>query len=332
MTKQAKSETPRAPRVRKPKAEAAVKPTVAGAVEYLPLAQVRPNPDQPRKLFERKALEELAASIHRNGLMQPITVRPVEGGYEIVAGERRYRAHCILAERGQSAADQPEGTIKAHVRVMDERTRDLEAIIENLERVDVTPMEEARAFQRVIASGLSEDELAQRLGKQTWRVRDRLRLLNLAPQFQKMFESGQLSAEAAYEISRLEREADQTKIVQMIGRGQLKGYNAVRAAVMAILDGLSQSDIFGGESEGEPSAPRVTTEEVETVNAMEAKVNRVADMIAAGWKDGECQIARKVSPDRARLMAEKLKAMRGHLLQMENDLRRAAAQGELLAA
>ena len=289
----------------------------------IPLDRMFPNPDQPRKKFEPTALVELAASIRSNGLLQPITVRPVEGKLEIVAGERRWRAHCLLAEQGEL----PGGVILAHVREMDVQQRDIEAIVENLSRADITPMEEARAFKRVLDTGMTEDELARKLGIQlVWRIRDRVRLLNLAPEFIKMFEGGYLSAEAVYEISRLERHADQTKIVQMIVRGQISGYKAVKAAVAAIIEGLAQQDIFGD------TGPRVTEDEVSTVNRMEAKVERVAEMVAAGWKDGECVIARKVSPDRARVMADRIKAIRSHLLQMENQLREAAAQGDLINA
>jgi ParB family transcriptional regulator, chromosome partitioning protein len=294
-------------------------------LKRIPLEQVAPNPDQPRKLFEQGKLMELAASIRNNGLLQPITVRPMpEGVYQIVAGERRWRAHVLLKEQGQL----PEGSILCHVRRMDDEQRDIEAIVENLARSDVTPMEEARAFKRLLDTGMTEEELAAKLGiQQIWRIRDRVRLLNLAPEFIKMFEGGHLTAEAVYEISRLERHADQTKVVQMIARGQLTGYKAVKAAVGAILDGLTQVDIFGSSE-----APKVTEAEVEVVNRMEQRIIRIADMVGSAWKDGECIIARKVSPDRARLMADKLRAMRSAVLTMENELRTAAAQGELIAA
>jgi ParB family chromosome partitioning protein len=255
--------------------------------------------------------------------MQPITVRPVKKGrFEIVAGERRFRAHQLLAEQGHL----PDGTILAHVRTMDDQQRNIEAIIENLSRADITPMEEARAFQLVLDTGMDAAELAAKLGiNQAWRITDRVRLLNLSPENTTLFEGGNLSAEAVYEISRLDRHDDQAKIVRMIGRGQLTGYKAIRAAVAAILDGLSQTDIFADE-------PRATEGEVETVNAMEAKVETVAKMVAAGFHENEVVVARKVAPDRARLMADKLGLIRKHCQQMETQLRMAAAQAELLAA
>lgn len=285
--------------------------------QSLPLALVRPNPDQPRKKFDAKGLDELAESIRVNRLMQPITVRPIGDEYQIVMGERRWRAHCLLQERGLL----PTATIDAHIREMDEIQRDVEAIVENFAREGITPMEEARAFKRMIDAGMTVPELARRLGmQQAWRITDRLRLFNLAPEFMAMFEGGQLAAEAVYEISRLESHADQTRLVQAINRGQLSGYNAVRAAVAAIQDGLDQVDIFGA------GVVKASAEEVEVVRTMEAKVEKVAQLVSAGFKDGEVVVARKVSADRALKMAEQLKLIRTHVLLMENQLRRAAAQ------
>ena len=103
--------------------------------------------------------------------------------------------------------------------------------------------------------------IAKRLGmQQAWRITDRLRLFNLAPEFMAMFEGGQLAAEAVYEISRLENHADQTRVIQAINRGQLSGYNAVRAAVKAIQDaanspaGRDVQETIKGALNGDPTA------------------------------------------------------------------------------
>ncbi|MGE3646574.1 MAG: ParB/RepB/Spo0J family partition protein [Beijerinckiaceae bacterium] len=292
-------------------------------LKRLPLELIAPNPEQPRKLFDAKKLEELAQSIQSAGLKQPITVRPAgQGQYEIVMGERRYRAHKLLQDRGLLEG----GTILCHVRKMDDEQRDLEAIIENLQRADVTPLEEARAYQRMIEGGMSVEDLAQKIGVAAFRVRERTQLLNLAPVHLKLFESGNLDRQQAFEISRLENEADQTRIVQMIAKGQLTGWKAVRAAVEAIVEGKTQQDIFGD------SAPRVSDEEAEALNAMEAKIERMATLAAAGWKDGECVVATKVSPDRALTMADKIKHMRVALARMESQLRAATAEVQVVAA
>jgi ParB family chromosome partitioning protein len=287
----------------------------------IPLDRVRPDPSQPRKKFGPGELEDLAASIRQKGQLQSAIVRtdPELGAdrYMIVAGERRFRA---LKKIGAATID---ATVRDDI-APDEIN--IVQLIENLARADMTPMEEARAFKREIDRGLTEAELAAKLGiKQVWRIGDRLRLLNLAPDLIHLFESGNLSSEAVYEISRLTSHTDQHRIVKMIHRGQLSGYNAIRAAVMAIIEGLSQTDIFAG-------APKATQAETGTVRAMERRVEQVARMVQAGFDENQVVVARKVAPDRARLMADRLGLIRKHCLQMENQLRKAAAQGLLLAA
>lgn len=285
------------------------------------LSKIIPNPDQPRKLFDPKLIGELAESIRVNGLMQPITVRPRgDGSYEIVAGERRYRAHCHLRDTGHDTT-----TILCMVRKMDEVQRDIEAIIENLQRADIQPAEEARAYKRMLDAGFDLPALAAKLGVPAFRISERVQLLRLAPTYLKMFETGQIDRQVAFELSRLEREADQTKIVQMVARGQLTGWKAVRTAVETILGGMTQADIFGD------MAPAASDEDVATVNAMEAKIEKMLAMATAGFKDGECKVAQRVAPDRARLMADKIAALKKALTIMERDLRCAAAQAEIFS-
>jgi ParB family chromosome partitioning protein len=292
----------------------------------LRLSDITPNPDQPRKTFEPKALDELAASIRENGLLQPITVRPIrnhkedEPAFEIIAGERRWRAHCRLVELGH----EDFATVLCNVKDMDDLTRDIAAIIENLQRVDVRPIEEARAFQRMLDLGMAKEELAKKLGRQVWRIDERTRLLNLEPTLLHLYESGNLPQEAASEISRLHDHEAQRKIAKLVSSGALSGYKAIRTAVDAVIDAKTQADIFGD------AAPKVSEEDVQTINRMEAKIETMAKMAAAGWKDGECIVATKVSRDRARLMADKLKAMRDSLAHMERELRMAAAQADVV--
>jgi ParB family chromosome partitioning protein len=290
-------------------------------LRHLPIASIVPNPDQPRKTFEAKALRELASSIRENGLIQPITVRRLDDGtHMIVAGERRWRAHKLLEEQGHTT------TILCNVRVgMDDDTMSIEAVIENLQRVDVKPLEEARAFQRLLDSGYTAASLAKKLGiGQSWRITYRTRLLNLEPEIQTLLDGGAITLNAASEIAKLSP-LDQTRVTRRISSGQLRTDSEVGAAVQAILDKLSQADIFG-------DAGRPSEEEVATVNRMEAKIDAVAKMVAAGWKDGECVIIRKVDPGKAALLADQLAAIRKHLHTMEHDLRRVAAQAEILAA
>jgi ParB family chromosome partitioning protein len=295
--------------------------SAAIAVQHIPVDQIVPNADQPRKQFDPIALDELAASIKADGLMQPITVRPIAPDtYEIVGGERRWRAHKLLASRGDAA-----GTcVPCIVRYMDVQARDVTAIIENLLRVDVTPLEEAHAFDRLVKAGMTPEDIARRTGAQAQRIRQRLLLINLEPSIAKLLATGNLNKEAATEIARLPDKADQLRIVQMINRGQIGAWSSVKAAVDTALGVNATADIFGA------SAPPVSAQETATLNRLERKVDEIVAMVSSGFKDGECVIANRVNPDRARLMADKLQLIRGAVRTMERQLREVNAQAAIV--
>src|SRR5262249_47551111 len=144
------------------------------------LTAIRANPHQPRKTFDPIELDELAKSILVAGkLHQPIKVRPIapEGDvqFEIVMGERRYRAHRLLVEWGHTQFS----AIDARVEKMDDTEMAIQAIVENLQRSNVNPVEEALAFQDLIVRGMKDLEIAQLVGIATHRVRERLALVNL---------------------------------------------------------------------------------------------------------------------------------------------------------
>lgn len=282
----------------------------------LDLDAIIPNPDQPRKSFDDKSLNELADSIAKNGLLQPITVRPMgKDRYEIVAGERRYRAHCILRSRGIEQFK----TILCHIKRMDDHKRDIAAIIENLQRADVTPLEEANAFARLVATGMTAEDIADQVGAPLFRVRWRLQLLNLADDIRHLFASGNLGRQEAMEIARLPEHVDQHRILTLVRRGKLVGWKAVRNAVDALLDKGAQGGMFG-------PLPEASDDDLSTISGMERRIDSVAAMLGRGWKDGECTVASKVAPDRAGRMADKISAMMSALRIMERELRNSAAQ------
>lgn len=153
-------------------------------VRQLAINSVRPNPDQPRKLFDPEKLEELTASIRQHGVMQPLVVVEREGGYMIAAGERRWRA--------AQAAGLKE--VPALVRQLDPRQLAELSLIENLQREDLTGLEEAQAFSDLMnGHGYTQEALAERLGKSRSHVANTLRLLNLAPHEKKLLEQGKFS-------------------------------------------------------------------------------------------------------------------------------------------
>ena len=153
---------------------------------YLPISQVESCSSQPRKYFDEEALAELADSIREHGIIQPLTVRKLTSGYyQIIAGERRWRA-----ARLAGLSEVPAIVIEA-----DDRKAAELAMIENLQREDLNPMEEAAGFQSLIDNyHMTQEEAAQRVGKSRSAVTNALRLLSLAPSVAAMVEDGRLSA------------------------------------------------------------------------------------------------------------------------------------------
>ena len=158
-----------------------------GGVAALPVDEISPNPQQPRRRFDEERLKELAESIKQNGLLQPVVVTRVPGGgYHLLAGERRWRA----------ARSAGLGTIPAVIREAGTDGEQLAlALIENLQREDLTPIEEARAYHQLrVDMGLSQEDVAGRVGKDRSTVANALRLLQLPLGIQEWVDDGSLSA------------------------------------------------------------------------------------------------------------------------------------------
>lgn len=152
----------------------------------IPVARIRPNPNQPRQHFDPEALAELVHSLQTVGLLQPIVVRPAPGDqYEIVAGERRWRA----------AQDAGWTSVPALVRQTEDGDLLRDALLENLHRVQLNPLEEAAAYQQLLNDfGVTQEELADRLGRSRPHLTNTLRLLRLPPGVQRRVAAGVLSA------------------------------------------------------------------------------------------------------------------------------------------
>lgn len=170
----------------------------------LPLSKVEPRQEQPRERFDEAALQELADSIAQYGLIQPVTVRKLESGYyQIIAGERRWRA-----ARLAGLTELPVRVLKAD----DRRTAEL-ALVENLQRENLNPMEEARGYQTLMRDyGLTQEETARSVGRSRPAVANALRLLSLTPELTALVEEGKLSAGHARALlpiadARLQRQA-----------------------------------------------------------------------------------------------------------------------------
>ena len=182
-------------------------PVQAGdAVQLLPIRMVDPNAEQPRRSFDEEALKELAASIASVGVIQPIIVCPVGERYQIIAGERRYRASRMAGLE----------EIPAIVRDWDAQRRLEAALIENLQRDDLNAIEEAQGIRHLMQeSALTQEKVAERLGKSRSAVANLLRLLNLENSVQQLVIDGKLSAGHARALAGLEDKKRQVQLANL---------------------------------------------------------------------------------------------------------------------
>jgi ParB family chromosome partitioning protein len=183
----------------------------------LAIEKIKPNPYQPRKHFDKAALEELSASIRQYGVLQPINVRKIgSGGYELVAGERRLRASKMAELR----------EIPAIVVDIDDNDSAVLALIENLQREDLSFMEEAEGYFHLISEhGFTQEELAQKVGKNQSTIANKLRLLKLPPLVKKMITDNNLTERHARALLKLPDEQLQLKILKTVCE---KGLNVKR--------------------------------------------------------------------------------------------------------
>lgn len=190
--------------------------------KMVPLGEIRPDPNQPRKFFDEQAMTELTNSVNQKGVIQPILIRPNGKGYLLVCGERRYRAAKAVHE-----LDPSRRVIPAVIRELsDSEALDLQ-IIENLQRKDVHPMEEAVAFLSLSEVGKDIDEIAKRVGKSVYYVRQRIRLNALNENWQKAFFVGVISITDALKISMLSTDDQDTLYEDEVQHGKVgaQGYS-----------------------------------------------------------------------------------------------------------
>lgn len=268
------------------------------AVQQLSVASVRPNPNQPRKIFDEAGIADLALSIDRQGLLQPITVRPVaDGAYEIVAGERRWRAHCHLGRE----------TVPAVVRTMTDDEMADAAIVENLQRKDLQPIEEAMAYQARLDTGITVEELAERLGlKQAWRITERTALLKLLPELLEALRIGILSPSQATELSR-HPDNDQRILFGAIKGGKCETYAALRLVSQALFDRRNQTTMFTDTG----CKPKLQARAEERVTQRISKL--VAFVKASFDRDGQPDLAQHLPASKAESFAIELDLVERHI-------------------
>ena len=198
-------------------------PTVKqGEPMFVPISRIEPNPDQPRKDFDEKAMAELADSIREKGIIQPIIVeRKESGGFVIIAGERRYRAAKMIG------LEEVPVIIKNYGQ--DERLEI--ALIENIQRSDLNPIEEAEAYQKLIEMhNYTQDQVAKKVGKQRTTIANALRILKLPDEIKKQLSEGIITPGHARAILSLEDSIDQKELTQSIINEKLSVRDAEKLA------------------------------------------------------------------------------------------------------
>ncbi len=183
-----------------------------GRILYLPIVQIRPNPSQPRKIFESEGLRELSRSIEQYGILQPLTVRRVAGGYELVAGERRLRAARLagLTE------------VPCLLLAVDDVQSGMVALVENLQRRDLDYIEEAEGLSRLMQLyGLNQEQAAAKVGKSQSAVANKLRLLRHSGPVLSKLREYHLSERHARALLKLPGEEDRLSVIDVIVRQQL---------------------------------------------------------------------------------------------------------------
>ena len=186
---------------------------VGSEIIDIPLEKIIPNRSQPRKLFRDQELQELALSLKENGLLQPVVVRRIgDGSYELVAGERRWRAAKIAGLT----------SISALVKISNDEKSLVLALVENIQRQNLNSMEEARAYSRLISEfGLTQEQVGEAIGKDRSSVANIIRLVSLPSEVQKLIENQQIALGHAKILSGLSNGEDQISLAQKIVIGQL---------------------------------------------------------------------------------------------------------------
>jgi len=239
----------------------------------LPIEAIAPNPFQPRRDFAPRELEELTASIREKGLVQPVIVRPrAGGGFELVAGERRLRA-AKLAGLAQ---------IPAVVREVSDQDSLEMALVENIQRTDLNPVEEARAYHQLSAQfNLTQEDMAKKVGKDRSSVANTLRLLKLPERVLEWVETGRLSEGHARAILALESEKAMVSLAEKIMRDKLNVREAERLS-----QGMSSKVKKGKGPKAEIKDPHVRDLE----DTLKRKLGTKVRVLPRGGQKGKIEI------------------------------------------
>lgn len=236
------------------------------AVVSLPLTRIRPNPNQPRKFFDEDALNELSASIKEHGVIQPVIVEEGDGGYIIIAGERRCRAAGVAGLK----------EIPAIIRNYSEEKRVEVALIENVQRTDLNPIEEAVAYKSLMnITGKNQDEIAAKVGKNRSTVANALRLLRLPPTIQRSLEKGEITSGHARALLAIPDVTTQERVFNEI---IARGLSVREAEKIAAHTEKPAKPASPARQPAKPRDPHLIALEEEMIEKLGSKVNIDGDL------------------------------------------------------
>ncbi|HEX6309254.1 MAG TPA: ParB/RepB/Spo0J family partition protein [Longimicrobiales bacterium] len=244
--------------------EGAAQAAASGRATSVPVSSIVPNPYQPRREFSEEDLAELTASLRENGLLQPIVVRPAAGGavgkWELVAGERRWRASMRLGWK----------EIPAVIRDVDDRTLLVLALVENLQRAQLSPLEEAEGYQRLAEEfSLTQQQVADVVGRDRSTVANALRLLQLPPSVRQLLIDGRLTAGHARALLGL----DDDRRISDVARQAAEGQWSVRD-VEAHVKRAKQPGRPAPREKSREAAERMLEEELQRVFGTDVRIRR----------------------------------------------------------
>jgi ParB family transcriptional regulator, chromosome partitioning protein len=261
-------------------------PTVASGVSSsreVPVNAISPNPEQPRRSIDADELRQLSASIATHGLLQPVIVVESGTGYVLVAGERRWRAVTALGHE----------TISAVVRTANEQERLELALVENIQRSDLNALDEARAYRHLIEEfGLTQERVAERVGRSRPTVANTLRILETAPSVQQAVAEGNISGGHARALASLASQTEQEVVLATV---------VARALSVRQTEDLVQASRNGSEA-GRPAGLRVNDPDIQHMEAQLRDVLGTKVTIAPGRKGGRITISWYDDDDLGRLV------------------------------
>ena len=262
-----KSGSGAAPKKRTKKTSAAKTEDTEDRIIYVDINDIKPNSAQPRKNFDETKLAELAESIKTNGVIQPLIVRPGANGYELVAGERRWRASRIAGLK----------KVPCIVREFDDRQNAIVAIIENMQREDLNPIEEALGLKAMTEKyGFTQEQVSASLGRSRTYIANSIRLLKLPPEIQEFVSSGQMSAAHGRTIINIPDKKRQKEVADKIIRNDLS-VRATEKLAERVKDELRPERKRRKTNTAAAKSEDVKAVERELMTVTGTKVNRTGD-------------------------------------------------------